>query len=235
MHAFVSALQSLRFENCFNPYSDRCPDCDRADAPMRRASVLSRILQAVESEGVDAIWVGRDLGYRGGRRTGLALTDDVHIGRHAARWGLAEERFTLGEAIAERTAAVIWSVLDRIDTRLFLWNVFPLHPHDNGKPFSNRPHNGKERQVGESALEQLIALARPRRIVAIGADAAAAASRVAADVPVFGVRHPSYGGQTQFLRQISDLYGLPPAKTGRMASDSQHRPEQQRLELEFTL
>ncbi len=46
----------------------------------------------------------------------------------------------------------------------------------------------------------------PARIIAIGNDAAVSANRVAATLPLFCVRHPSYGGQTQFLRQITDLY-----------------------------
>jgi len=52
-------------------------------------------------------------------------------------------------------------------------------------------------------------IAGPSRIVAIGNDAAAAAHRITDSVPVICVRHPSYGGQTQFQRQISELYGRP--------------------------
>ncbi|MCP1463343.1 hypothetical protein J3D60_001168 [Pseudomonas sp. S3E17] len=43
--------------------------------------------------------------------------------------------------------------------------------------------------------------------MAIGNDAAAAAHRITDSVPVVCVRHPSYGGQTQFQKQISELYG----------------------------
>lgn len=50
------------------------------DAEPRRFAMLRCALE----EPVDAIWIGRDLGYRGGRRTGLALTDDVHMTHHAA-------------------------------------------------------------------------------------------------------------------------------------------------------
>ncbi|GGC83633.1 hypothetical protein GCM10011396_33790 [Undibacterium terreum] len=168
------------------------------------------MLNQAENEPVDAIWIGRDLGYRGGRRTGLALTDDVHIDQHAKRWNFVAKRSTMGSAIAERTAAVIWSKLDQIDARIFLWNVFPLHPHEADHPFTNRQHNARERCAGEELLQELIGLLRPSRIVAIGNDASAAANRVTDTVPVICVRHPSYGGQTQFLRQIEELYGSPP-------------------------
>src|ERR1700751_176912 len=105
MHAFVDAVSALRFVDCFNPYVDRCEIHDRPDAAKRRASALSAIVEMAMREPIDAFWVGRDLGYRGGRRTGLALTDDIHLDRHAKRWDLFAERATVGGPVAERPAA----------------------------------------------------------------------------------------------------------------------------------
>src|SRR3546814_12432737 len=119
---------------------------------------------------VDAVWIGRDLGYRGGQRTGLALTDDIHVDQHAQRWSVRAERQTVGEAVAERTAAVIWGMLDQIEQPVFLWNVFPLHPHEAGSPFTNRQHNARERQAREEILNLLLSLLQPRRVHASGHD-----------------------------------------------------------------
>lgn len=208
LHPFVDAVASLSFANSFNPYTDRCEVHDRHDAPHCRAIALSEMVKKAVERPVDAIWIGRDLGYRGGRRTGLALTDDVNISRHARRWNLVAERPTVGAAIAERTAAVIWSMLDQIDANVFLWNVFPLHPHEANDPFTNRQHNAKERAAGEEILTMLFGLLKPARILAIGNDAAAVAKRVSDSIPVTCVRHPSYGGQNQFLSQMAELYSL---------------------------
>lgn len=205
---FVGALGALDLENAFNPYTDRCPIHDIDGAPQARADLLVEMLLVAVRVDIDSVWIGRDLGYRGGRRTGLALTDDVHIGAHAERWGLSAKRPTKGEAITERTAAVIWNVLGQIKVPIFLWNVFPLHPHEPDNPFSNRSHNSKERRIGEQVLFQLILLLKPRRLIAIGNDAAQTAQRMAKAYEITQVRHPSYGGQTEFLSQVRKLYGL---------------------------
>jgi uracil-DNA glycosylase len=87
-----------------------------------------------------------------------------------------------------------------------LWNVFPLHPHEAGEPFSNRSHNARERAAGEDVLAELIELLAPKRIIAIGNDAARSAGRVSPNKEAIQVRHPSYGGQTEFLAQMKTLY-----------------------------
>ena len=203
---FVEQLRGLSPENTFNPYSSRCPVYDLSDAPRRRSQILLSLLNAALDRDIDSLWIGRDLGYRGGRRTGLPLTDDVHFHKHVERWGLSFERPTRSQVVAERTAAIVWRILSQIERSVFLWNVFPLHPHEPDSPFSNRPHNPTERRIGEEFLSELIFLLRPRRLIAIGNDAFHTTRRLCSRYEVFLVRHPSYGGHAQFLRQIQELY-----------------------------
>lgn len=205
---FVEAIQALNFENTFNPYSNRCEVFDYDDAPRRRSEALLTILGVATRSEVDSLWIGRDLGHRGGRRTGLAFTDDASLGFHAKRWDVLIKRPTKGTVMGERTATVIWSVLNQIDNTIFLWNVFPLHPHEPDNPFSNRSHTARERQAGEDLLYQLIHLLRPKKLVAIGNDAAQTALRLQGNRDVFRIRHPSYGGQNEFLKQTRDLYKI---------------------------
>lgn len=207
---FVGAIQALSFDNVFNPYSDQCPVYDLSDAPLLRSGALLAMLRAATTTEIDAVWIGRDLGHRGGRRTGLALTDDVHLRTHATRWNIAVERATIGSMVAERTAAVIWSMLGLVSATVFLWNVFPLHPHEPDEPFSNRAHSRHERMIGEEIMAELILMLRPRRVVAIGNDAGQAAARLARGADALRVRHPSYGGQREFMGQIRCIYDLKP-------------------------
>ena len=206
--SFVKELMSVSFENTFNPYSDHCKVHDVVGAPKKRRMLLEEMLNAASKVEIDSIWIGRDLGYRGGRRTGLALTDDVHLSHHAKRWNVKFERLTKGDAVPERTASVIWDVLSSISKHVFLWNVFPLHPHGEDDPFSNRTHNSKEREAGEELLEILIKYLEPQKIIAIGNDAEKVALRISKRNNVVKVRHPSYGGQNVFLTQMQSLYNI---------------------------
>ena len=203
---FVNKIRELHFADTFNPYSNRCPIYDLADAPQRRSEILLSLLNAALDRDVDSLWIGRDLGYRGGRRTGLSLTDDVHFQIHVERWGRSFQRPTHNQVIAERTAAIVWGILSQIDLSIFLWNVFPLHPHEPGNPFSNRPHNSTERRIGEEILAELVLLLKPRRLIAIGNDAFHTTRRLYPHRQVSQVRHPSYGGQSQFLKEIKEIY-----------------------------
>ena len=206
---FVAELATLRFQNTFNPYAEHCIECDVEDAASIRSQMLAATL-AVAAEGpLDSIWIGRDLGYRGGRRTGLAFTDDVHLAEHRRRWGIDVTRPTNGKAVAERAATVVWNQLFRIEAPIFLWNAFPLHPHEPDKPFSNRKHSSAEGRAGVEILRDLLSLLRPKRLVAIGNDAEAAAIKLSTEAEVIKVRHPSYGGHPEFVRQIGQLYNLP--------------------------
>jgi hypothetical protein len=205
--SFVDQLTALHFENVFNPYTDTCPIHDQVDAPLIRCRNLQLVLEAAISGGVDSIWIARDLGYRGGRRTGLALTDDIHLSGHAQLFStLPLARATQGFAMGERTAAVVWQALRFINHPIFLWNVFPFHPHKPGNSMSNRCHTSVERLSCQSLNLQLIKILHPQKVIAIGRDAEAAFTDLG--INSIYIRHPSYGGQTEFLTGVADIYGV---------------------------
>lgn len=205
--SFVSALAAADLPSVFNPWRDRCSIHDRFDAAARRRANLEGVIAAALDARVETIWIARDLGYRGGRRTGVPLTDEVHLTNAAALMGgIALERATEGPAIAERTAAIVWQVLSRIGQPVMLWNVFPFHPHEADDPMSNRCHTRAEREATWPLLQALVSMLQPKRIVAIGRDAHLALNEL--DIPTTAIRHPSYGGQREFIDGMFDLYGI---------------------------
>jgi uracil-DNA glycosylase len=204
---FLVALAQIRLPGVFNPYADCCDVFDRADAAHRRRKNLESFLEASLDCNVKTIWIARDLGYRGGRRTGVPLTDDVHLALVGQLLGGIElKRATKGPVVAERTAAIVWKVLARIHQPVVLWNVFPYHPHEPNDPFSNRAHTAAEREVALPLLKSLIDMFRPQQLVAIGRDAQLALTEL--KTPVAPVRHPSYGGQSEFMAGVFKLYGV---------------------------
>jgi hypothetical protein len=89
-----------------------------------------------------------------------------------------------------------------------MWNAFPLHPHVSGKPLSNRSHTARERQQTAWTIEELVLHLKPKRLVAIGNDASLALGEMGFEHEK--VRHPSYGGQREFIEAMEKLHGLEP-------------------------
>lgn len=204
---FIHELTTLRFDATFNPYSEVCSHHDLPNAPHIRCCNLELVLNAAISNGVDSMWIARDLGFRGGRRTGLALTDDIHLALHAKLFNIPLlARATKGPAMAERTAAEVWNALQIIDKPVFLWNIFPLHPHESGNPMSNRCHTRLERKVCSPLLLWLIETLQPKKVIAIGKDAYFALNKLS--IKSIPVRHPSYGGQSDFRKGVAEQYSV---------------------------
>ena len=204
---FLESLRALNLPSVFNPYRDICSEHDHIDSAKIRCDNLKAYLSAFSQKGAHSVWVGRDFGYRGGRRTGIALTDEVHLPVLAFERGLVGvSQATAGKEMKERTATEVWKVLRDVEEQVFLWNVFPLHPFEEGEPMSNRRHSSKEFDACQHILVSLLQWLKPSKIIALGADAHNALTYLgfANDL----VRHPSYGGQTEFARGIRRLYRI---------------------------
>lgn len=163
-------------------------------------------MEAMEGN-VESIWFGRDLGYLGGRRTGLALTDEAHLADVQTVFGASGIRVaTSGPVTSERTATTTWNVLHELDRPPFLWNIFPFHPYAGNNHQSNRCHTKKERLACAHVLNLLMEWAPSSRLIAIGNDAAHGLEE--AGLKYFLVRHPSYGGTAGFLSGMREIYGV---------------------------
>jgi uracil-DNA glycosylase len=209
VNEFIDELSSISLPNVFNPYRDVCALFDHPASPSIRRQNLTFFLRAVFKSETRSLWLGRDLGYLGGRRTGIALTDEFHLDVLQNTFGVfGITKATVGEhRKKERTATEVWKLLTRIREPVLLWNAFPFHPFDNGEPLSNRRHTAQEFEACRHILLVLVEWLHPTIIVALGADAEAAATSIGYECR--RIRHPSYGGQAEFAREICRLYQIP--------------------------
>lgn len=204
--SFIDDLSTYEAERVFNPWAMNCEAVDVDESFSVRRENLRTVLSACSDTQEVDVWIGRDLGWRGGRRTGVALVDEFSLDDYALSINVAALRkATVGPVMRERTATEIQLARARVARKLFFWNIFPFHPHEAGKPQSNRMHTGREREAGLTFLMTILALLPVGRIVTIGNDATNALRAI--EVACCPVRHPSYGGQRDFHRQVDLHYG----------------------------
>jgi hypothetical protein len=204
---FFEFLFSLEIENVFNPYLHTCREFDNENSFLVRRKNIRDYFYAAKELEVKDIWIGRDLGYRGGRRTGLPLTDEGNISRLGNMMKIDSlHKSTIGAAVFERTATIIWDAIEGIGLPIMLWNVFPYHPHKPNAPMGNRCHTKAERKITELLLRYVLESFSGANVFAIGRDAQVAVEDLG--YSSVSVRHPSYGGQREFLSTIEQFYGL---------------------------
>jgi uracil-DNA glycosylase len=173
----VDALSDARIGATYNQY--------------RRSSLRRERLAAYleQRRRAPILLVGEAAGYRGARVSGLPFTS---------------ERQLTGSGPAEASATIVHRVLAELglDEEVLLWNVVPTHPHQRGRPYTNRRPT---REEVESSAIFLEGVARGRRIVAVGRLA-----QQATGAPY--VCHPSHGGAQAFRDGLLGLLSQRPSR-----------------------
>ena len=202
---FVERVATQRFGGCFCMLRDADPALDRADAAaIRRANLAAYLAARTVSRPLLAI--GEAMGYNGGRFSGIAFTAE----RTLLGWGEPYRPSSLRpEGYAEQSGTIVHGLLAECaaEQRVLLWNAVPAHPHRPGEPLTNRTPTGDELSAGGAVLRELIELADPQAIVAVGrsAERALAELGIAASACV---RHPANGGAPRFragLRAVLEV------------------------------
>lgn len=196
IEALLECLARAEIGATFNPFRESGPD-DLPGAPEIRLANLRRYL--AERAGAEVLAIGEAAGYQGMRWSGIAFTSEFDL----LGWGPPYRRSSARpRPWKEPSGTIVHGLLaDRgAELRVILWNTVPTHPHEPGRPLSNRRPTRGEVEAGLLLTRDLIeALGPGRMVVAVGTVAAVALGSLAQHV----VRHPANAGATRFRREMA--------------------------------
>jgi uracil-DNA glycosylase len=194
MDELLDLLAGARIGATFNPYGEDGPGALPGAAVVRLAN-LRRYLG--ERRRADVVCVGEAGGYAGLRFSGVPFASE----RDLLAWGPPyRTTSTRPEGWCEASATIVRRTLARLgaERRVLFWNAVPTHPHRPDEPFSNRRPTRAEIVGGAESGRLLLALVRPRRVVAVGRVAEAALP-----AGTRYLRHPAHGGAVRFADDLA--------------------------------
>lgn len=210
LKSLINELSDRSFIDAFNPYKDYCEIYDTTKSNSVRKKNLESYLEYFSKlESVD-LWIGRDLGYKGGRRTGIPFTSEININNLNSKLGLDLKIESINKVLSSEVSAnTIWEIFNNLSNNIIFWNIYPYHPYNIGNPLSNRKFNKEEEIFGLTILKTLIDSLNINRIVCIGNDSANSLKKIKIkNIPISSVRHPSYGGVNIFKKQMAEIYNI---------------------------
>lgn len=208
--ALVERLAAAPVDSdAYNEYAG--PDAHNA---VRRANLLC-YLQQMAARRPQTLLVMEAPGYRGCRLTGVPVTSRKilleglpGLGLFGRAQGYQDPADPGFERIqGEQSATIVWGTLAELGQVPLIWNAFPFHPHRMGQPLSNRRPRRSELAQGALFLQELLALFRPRQVIAVGGVAEEVLAGLGHAVP--RVRHPAQGGRNAFVAGITTLLAGP--------------------------
>jgi hypothetical protein len=201
--ALVRQVTSLKgSDDLFNPYDET-----QAGGKQRRQN-FTRYLEETAQRKPRRVMVFEAPGYRGCRWSGIPVTSERIMLAGIAKWGgLFGEGYQatsdVPDGYAEMTASILWNTLvDLADEVPLIWNTVPLHPHQKGKPLSNRTPRIGEQRAGGELFSALLEVFPCEEILAVGRTAQRTLGEYGFESTA--LRHPSQGGKPEFVRGLME-------------------------------
>lgn len=203
--SFLELLTAKSSNTLFNPWQDcSSDDVTPKAATDRRARLLEHLSLAEPA----LLCIGEAPGHLGCRASGIAFTSERLLLECAIpRVSPVIGRLTSNpRPLSEPSATIMWNAFTNygVAEHVVLFNAVPYHPHEPGRPFTNRTPTAAERRDGEEILAALLALFPGTVVAAVGQIAARSIERITGSPPPT-LRHPSFGGAPQFRRELRDL------------------------------
>ena len=217
---FIEKLAAYHANLVCNPWRDEDPtlDIDGA-AEIRRGNLVAYLARRIGRARV--LFIAEACGYQGGRFTGIAMTcermllsrhpavsAEMVFGREGRRTSRADSPLLTNdkqrkEGFNEPTDTVVWKGAAEAGLApedFLLWNIFPFHPHKENAPLTNRTPTDKELADGLDFTKQLLEIARPQILFAIGRKSEETLQ--AAGIQAIPLRHPANGGANLFRKGL---------------------------------
>ncbi len=201
---FLEGLAAVEVaDDAFNPYGAGNPF-----NAIRRDNLRLYLKQMADLK-PSLLLVGEAPGYLGARRTGLPFCSEymlLHPPDGLPLFGEARGYRLSGEFDGlrkESSGTVFWTTLAGLGIVPLVWASFPFHPHQPGKPLSNRAPRAGELKVGQPFLQAVLGFFDVKNIVASGNKADA--SLTGLGIPHEKIRHPSQGGKPAFVAGMQAL------------------------------
>lgn len=179
--------------------------------PYRKPELLQNLRIYLEAmllvEGARVLLVGEALGFKGGKLTGIPFSSGAIYQRfqHPLLQQIAPQ-LDIETIESENTATIVWEYLSRTGRTPLFWNAFPFHPHPRGERNKNRAPTVAEVKKGVGYLQCLAELYQPNVIAGVGGKGTACARAAFPEHEVVAIRHPSYGGKSEFIAGVERLY-----------------------------
>ncbi len=167
---------------------------------------LRSYLKLMKRERPRLLLVGEAPGYKGCGITGIPFSSGKLFEQvdHPFLKKL-KNSLLLPKIEAENTASIVWRFLVEQQMTPLFWNAYPFHPHPAGNREKNRAPNRQEIAEGVRYLQAIERLFKPQQIAGIGRAGTACAERAFPEYTISYIRHPSYGGKSDFvvgMRQV---------------------------------
>lgn len=185
----------------------------RTKASQVRRHNLLLYLKQMEHLQPSTLLLGEAPGYKGCALTGVPFSSELLLQQHsffrqqAYRLISSKQQPQQPQKIlsSEVSANIVWTCLQEWREKPLIWNIFPFHPHRCNHLQTNRTPNKAELMLGRQFLLDLLKrFPDIKRLIAVGRKAEQA-TNIYLNLPVYYVRHPSYGGKQKFTEGMKLL------------------------------
>lgn len=199
--SFIDRLSRVETApDAYNPFGAG----DNPYNALRRANLHRYLSDVLEKQSGIAL-IAEAPGYRGMRLTGVPMVSRrillegvSSLGMFGTARGYQDVPEPGFETIqGEQTSSILWNILPELGIVPLVWGSFPFHPHQMGKPLTNRKPRVPEVKTGELFVRELLEIFAPKKVIAVGN--VGYGLLAAMGIPCVKIRHPAQGGKNDFV------------------------------------